>query len=61
MPNFAVLDGEDVINTIIAESKTIAEEVTEKICIEFEKDVETGCKYVDGVFIPKLNEEVEDL
>jgi len=35
MPNFAVLDGENIINIITSESKEIAEELTDKVCIEF--------------------------
>lgn len=54
MANFAVLDGENVLNTIVAESKAIAEEVTGKTCIEFTTDrAEAGGTYVDGVFIPR--------
>jgi hypothetical protein len=54
MANFAVLDGENVINTIIAESKAIAEEVTGKTCIEFTTEpAEVGGTYVGGVFIPR--------
>jgi hypothetical protein len=54
MPNFAVLDGENVLNTIIAESKAIAEEVTGKMCIDFTTErAEIGGTYVSGVFIPR--------
>jgi hypothetical protein len=55
MANFAVLDGENVINTVLAESKAIAEEVTGKICIEFSETdrAETGGTYVNKVFIPR--------
>jgi hypothetical protein len=54
MPNFAVLDGENVLNTIIAESKAIAEEVTGKMCIDFTTErAEAGGTYVGGVFIPR--------
>ena len=35
MANFAVIDGDKVLNTIVANSKTVAEEVTGKTCIEF--------------------------
>jgi hypothetical protein len=52
MPNFAVIEGKNVINTILAESKTIAEEVTGKTCVEYTNEsAETGGTYVDGVFI----------
>lgn len=55
MPNFAVIDGINVINTIVAESLAIAEEVTGKTCVEFSDtdSAGTGGTYVDGVFIPK--------
>jgi len=54
MANFAVLDGENVLNTIVADSKAIAEEVTGKICIEFTTEsAQAGGTYVGGVFIPR--------
>jgi hypothetical protein len=54
MANFAVLDGENVLNTILADSKTIAEEVTGKTCVEFTTErAEAGGTYVGGVFIPR--------
>jgi hypothetical protein len=54
MPNFAVLDGQDVINIILAESKTVAEEVTGKTCIEFTNEpAEPGGTYENGVFFKK--------
>ena len=54
MANFAVLDGENVLNTIVADSKAIAEEVTGKVCIEFTTEcAEAGGTYVGGVFIPR--------
>lgn len=54
MAKFAVIDGENVINTIIAESKEIAEELTGKTCIEFTTEpAGVGSTYVGGVFIPK--------
>lgn len=54
MANFAVLDGENVVNTILADSKAIAEEVTGKTCIEFTTErAEAGGTYVGGVFIPR--------
>ena len=54
MSNFAVLEGENVVNTILADSKLIAEEVTGKTCIEFTTEpAEPGGKYVNGVFIPR--------
>jgi hypothetical protein len=54
MPNFAVLDGENVLNTIVADSKAIAEEVTGKTCVEFTTEsAEAGGTYVGGVFIQR--------
>lgn len=55
MANFAVLDGENVLNTILADSKAIAEEVTGKTCVEFSATdrAEAGGTYVGGVFIPR--------
>lgn len=52
MANFAVLDGENVINTIVADSKAIAEEITGKTCVEFTTEpAEAGGTYVGGAFI----------
>ncbi len=53
MPNFAVLDGINVINTIVADSKAIAEELTGHTCVEFtSSDPATiGGTYEDGYFI----------
>lgn len=55
MPNFAVLNGENVLNTIFAESKAIAEEVTGKTCVEFSATdrAEAGGTYIGEVFIPR--------
>lgn len=55
MANFAVLDGENVLNTIVAESKAIAEELTGKTCVEFNEtdNAEAGGTRVGGVFIPR--------
>lgn len=54
MPNFAVLDGENVINIIVADSKAIAEEVTSKTCVEFDETdrADIGGTYSSGIFIP---------
>ena len=35
MANFAIIEDDKVINTIIADSKAIAEEVTGKTCVEY--------------------------
>lgn len=55
MANFAVLDGINVINTIIAESKAVAEEVTGKTCVAFTEtdNAEAGGTYENKKFIPK--------
>lgn len=50
--NFAVIENGIVINTIIADSKAIAEKITEKTCVEFTTEpAEPGGTYVDGKFI----------
>jgi hypothetical protein len=52
MANFAVIENGVVTNTILADSKAIAEEVTGKTCVEFTTDsVVIGGTYVDGKFI----------
>lgn len=54
MAKFAVIDGENIINTIIAESKEIAEQLTGKTCIEFTTEsAQVGGTYTGGLFIPK--------
>jgi len=54
MATFAVLDGQDVLNIILADSKAIAEEVTGKTCVAFTTEpAEPGGTYVDGVFLKK--------
>lgn len=54
MANFAVLDGENISNIIVAESKAIAEEVTGKVCVEFTIELaEPGGTYVNEVFIQR--------
>lgn len=57
MAKFAVLDGNNVINTIIADSKEIAEQITNKTCIEFTiEPAEVGGTYSNGIFIPRERE-----
>ena len=54
MANFAVLDGENVLNIIVADSKTIAEEITGKTCIEFTTEpAQPGGTYSNNAFIPR--------
>lgn len=51
MAKFAVIEGSLVINTILAESKEIAEQVTGKTCVEFTTEpADVGGTYLDGVF-----------
>jgi hypothetical protein len=53
MLNFAVIDGINVINTIICDSQELAEQTTGFTCVEIKEfDAATpGGTYVDGVFI----------
>lgn len=54
MKKFAVLENELIVNTIVADSKEIAEQVTGKTCIEFTNEpAETGGTYVNNKFISK--------
>ena len=54
MPKFAVIDGVNVINTIMCESKTIAEEITGKTCIEYTTEpAEAGGTYENMIFLQK--------
>ena len=51
MGNFAVIEGKNVLNTILAESKEVAEELTGKTCIEFTTEhAEPGGTYDKGIF-----------
>lgn len=64
MANFAVIDGNDVMNTIVAESKAIAEEITGLTCVEFTTEsAEVGGTYANGTFTkrkPYLSWVLED-
>lgn len=52
MANFAVLDGIKVVNVIVADALSIAEEVTNKTCIEYTNEaVAIGDTYENGVFL----------
>jgi len=53
MPNFAVIDGIDVLNIIVADSKELAENFTGKTCVEFgpEDSAEIGGTYSNGKFL----------
>jgi hypothetical protein len=61
MANFAVIEGENVVNTIIANSKEIAEQITGKTCIKYTNEpAETGGTYINGIFTqaPKPIEDI---
>jgi hypothetical protein len=45
MKNFAVLDNDVVINTIVADTKEIAEQITNAICIEYDRTNPAGIGY----------------
>lgn len=50
MKNFAVIENNKVINVIVADSKTLAEELTGKLCIEDTPENPIGINYTyDGV------------
>jgi hypothetical protein len=52
MAYFAILNNESVVNTIIADSKAIAEEVTGKTCVEYTTEpAEVNGFYRNGTFI----------
>lgn len=52
MATFAVIDGTNVLNTILADSKEIAEQVTGKTCVAYTTEpAEPGGQYIDGQFI----------
>jgi hypothetical protein len=42
MATFAVMSGDKVINTIIADTKETAEQVTSSICIEYTEENPAG-------------------
>ena len=52
MSKFAVLEGTLIINTIMAESQTVAEQVTGKTCVAYTTEsAEINGTYIDGKFI----------
>jgi len=54
MPNFAVINNNEVINTILGESKQIVEDALKLTCVEFgDETVEIGSKYFNEVFYNK--------
>ena len=54
MTNFAVIENNNILNTIVADSKAIAEEITGKTCIEYTVEpAEPGGTYVNSKFIKR--------
>ena len=52
MKTFAIIENGIVLNTIVAESKAIADEITASNCVEYTtQPAETGGTYVNGKFI----------
>lgn len=51
---FAVIEDSIVINTLVADTKQIAENVTGKVCVEYELDSDNtpyiGLSYENGIF-----------
>lgn len=60
--NYAVIENNIVINTIVAETKQIAEEVTGLLCIEYTNEDPTGIGWTyDGTnFIAPVVEPIEE-
>jgi len=38
MPNFAVIENDEIVNVIVAENQALAEQVTETECLEIENE-----------------------
>jgi len=54
MPNYAVIDENNVVNTILADSKAVAEEVTGMTCIEYTTEpAEPGGTWDGTKFFPR--------
>jgi hypothetical protein len=50
MPQFAVLEGERIVNVIIADSLDDAQILTRRNCVELDKDIQVGIGWAfDGV------------
>jgi len=45
MATFAIMSGNKVTNTIVADTKEIAEEVTSSVCIEYTEENPAGIGY----------------
>jgi hypothetical protein len=63
MFNFAVMNSNIVENIILADSKEIAEQVTNKICIEYTNENPAGIGYTydenTNTFIPPVLNNIE--
>jgi len=62
MKNFAVIENEMVVNVIAAENEEIAEQVTEKECVECDGSFWIGWTRLDDKWIapPKPIEEIAE-
>jgi len=49
MSNWAILENETIVNIIVAETKEIAEDVTQKEAVESLDYYDIGDKIIDGV------------
>jgi hypothetical protein len=62
--NYAVLNNNFIVeNIIVAESKEIAEEITGKICIQYndDKPASIGAIYNNGEWVKPIIEELKEL
>ena len=54
MKKYAVIEGNNILNTIVSESQEVAENITGKTCVEFTEELaEPGGTYENGIFIPR--------
>lgn len=54
MKKYAVVENGNILNTIVADSKQIAEEITGNTCIEYTTEpAESGGSYQNGIFIKR--------
>jgi hypothetical protein len=58
MSKYAVIDGNLVVNIIVADDLETAQEATKMTCVEVET-CSPGWTYVDGIFAPPQNDEIE--
>lgn len=63
MVNFALIDNNKVVNTIVADTKKIAEEATGKLCVEYTDELPAciglGWNEITGFEQPLVQEFVE--